>query len=162
MKILTELDEKILCDIFDMDLKEGLNVSSIDYGLRDDTGRYSSLQALYSHLSKLERLNYLEIEYNKDGAYCLTGGWKHPKYNNNVISISNDKIHVSDKGILYVCEFRKTTMDRIKGAFKSFLSSFLKELRSQVFKIVISFILGTLFGSYGISLIKSLFKGLSK
>lgn len=148
--------------IFDMDLMEDPTISSIDYGLGDNSGRYSNLQALFDHLKKLERLKHLDIEYDEHGAYFLTGGWHHPKYGNNVISISDKKIHVSDKGIKYVCELRKTTIDRIKGAFTSFFNSFLKELRSQVFKISISFILGTLFGSYGLSLIKNLVKGLSK
>lgn len=157
MGMLNNKDEKILGDIFDMDLNEGPNISKIKYGLGDST-QYSELQELYNYINKLERLKYLEIEYDDKGEYCRKGGFINPKFENNVISIYNKKIHVSEKGAKYICELRRTKWDRVKGVFKSFLKAFLMELQGQIFKLIISFLLGTLFGSLGLSLIKKLLK----
>lgn len=162
MKILTPLDEKILCDIFDMDLMEGQDILNIKYGL-GGTLQYSKIQALFNHICKLERLGYLKIEYNSEGKYYLNGGWKHPKYGNNVISIDTKRIHVSsDKGFQYVCDLRKTRCEKIKGYFKSLFTSLLAQLRNEIIKTVIAFIMGTLFGKYGIALISNVIKSLNK
>jgi hypothetical protein len=162
MELINELQKRILSDIYDMEFNKGQDIIHIDYGLAEENNRYAAVQGLVFYIEQLRRLGYLNIEYNPDNKYYMSGGGVHSEYKNNVIQIWSDKVHLSDKGIEYIIESRKTKKDKFKEFIKKRGKIFLLQLEKETYKIVIAFIFGTLFGKYVLPLIENLFKSLSK
>ena len=134
VKMLDKTEINILIDIYEMDLNNGKRISETDYGF-EEISNEGKKQALAWHLFKLRRLKYISFDENT----FITGGWHHPKYNNNVIMYYAENIHITEKGILYVDEIRKTVLSKVKDGGIEILGKVYTEIKDLTAKTIAEF-----------------------
>lgn len=104
---LTELDKKLICDIYDMKYNNGVKFTDKNYelGIGDDI--YAKSQALVYYIDRLCEKGILVTYPNEKGKYYYGAGRKHAKFGNNAISIEVERVDLTQQGIEYVQNLRK-------------------------------------------------------
>lgn len=129
--MLSQVEIKLLLDIYDMDINNGARLHDREYDLKDKDTMDSKYE-FASYLLKLERLEYIQL----DKGAILTGGMQNHKYRNNVIMYFDEKIHIKDKGIKFVQEIQKTVLDKAKEEVKDITSNIYKEVKDFATKAI--------------------------
>jgi hypothetical protein len=122
--MLDKIDTCILIDLYEFEFNGGEKINQSNYELQEVDPRLKK-QELAWHLSRLERFGYIEYQ----GQAFITGGQLNRKYNNNVIMIWAEAIHIKEKGIEYVQEVKKTVLDKLKEEGKGIASKVYEELK---------------------------------
>ncbi len=95
---LNTLESEMLIDIYDADMLPGMSFEIENYNLTEEDSK-DKKQEFASYLGKLKKLGFVKYEEKEAFVKC---GSRSPKYNNNVVMICEDKIHIDSKGIKLV------------------------------------------------------------
>ena len=95
---LNTLESEMLIDIYDDDMLPEMPFEIENYILTEEDPKKKQQEFAF-HLKKLKMLGL--IKYDEKEAF-VKGGSRSTKYNNNVIRIYEDKIHIDSKGIKLV------------------------------------------------------------
>jgi hypothetical protein len=92
---LSKLEKQIIIDIYDADMSPGMPFEIQNYKLEEQDPNNKKKEFAF-YLKKLRSLGF--IKYEEKEAF-LKGGRLSTKYNNNVMRICEDKIHIDTDGI---------------------------------------------------------------
>ena len=95
---LSTLENQMLMDIYCADMEPGMSFEFEDYKLTEEDPKEKNKE-FSCCLAKLKRLGLIKYE---DSETFLNGGSYSSKYDNNVVMICEDKIHIDSKGIKLV------------------------------------------------------------
>ncbi len=133
---LKEIEIQILLDIYEMDINIGKKIEYDNYELTEE--HFSERkQEFANYLLRLKSFNYIDFDEEK---VFIKAGIRSTKYKTNVISIQPEQIHITEKGINYINEIKKTVFDkakdRIKGESKDIMDKVGCELKDFASKTI--------------------------
>lgn len=116
---LTDLDKKLICDIYDMKYNNGVKFTEKEYelGIGDDI--YAKNQALVYYIERLCEKGYLMTYPNEKGTFYYGAGRRHAKFGNNAISIEVERVDLTQGGIEYVQSLRSKFGYKVKNWFNN-------------------------------------------
>ena len=104
---LSMLESEMLIDIYDADMMLEMPFEIENYKLIEEDPKEQK-QEFASYLSKLKKLGL--VKYEEKEAF-VKGGSHSTKYNNNVTTIFEDKIHIDIKGIKLIERYNYSNLE---------------------------------------------------
>jgi len=107
---LCKLEIKILIDIYNNETSAKKAINLMNYELTKLDPRKKEKEFAF-YLSELKKMNL--VTYDEDKAFSC-GGCRSPIYNNNVLIVWGENIHISPIGIKLVEDTKKSTVKKSK------------------------------------------------
>lgn len=107
---LCKLEMKILIDIYDSEMSNKETINLMNYELIKHDPRKKEQEFAF-YLTELKNAHL--VTYDEDKAFSC-GGWRSPKYNNNVLIVWGKDVHISPIGIKLVEDTKKSTVKNLR------------------------------------------------
>jgi hypothetical protein len=144
--LLSEIEKKILDDVFEMQINNGpiLDINNYDLVEKDNPDYKEKWSEFGSYLFKLRSLGYLKFE----DKVLTSGGRQNRKYRNNIIGGWTEDLELDKDGIAFVLKERETLKEKLIGELKKTGRNFYERITDGVIGLVVGLIIAWLTGVF--------------